>query len=720
MKSVKIFGLILLFSLLVILVPRIGVAQDRSNQGTGENCTWTAGKTSVSELPPEQREKLHGLILPEGYWEMWEKLPKFEPHKGLTYPTRFDWRDSNVVTPVKDQGQCGSCWDFCAVASLEAMVKRYGEVVMDLSEQQVLSCKTQGYGCDGANPDLAYQLFQSPGAAKEECMPYQARDDIPCTQNSCQKWAKISNYATVANNVNTIKDAILTHGPVSSLFAACDTFDSYTGGCYDYPCFTTNHCVAIIGWDDTICGGQGAWIVKNSWGTGWGMNGFFYVKWGVASVGSGVEYPNYIFHRPYVRLLSFGVSDSAGGNGNGRPEPGETVRMDFTLKNLWSPLGNARVTLSADTPGIVITDNYSNLGNLASKQIKDNSLDPMQFQVPSNFPPRRVYFTFHVAGDSAPGVTYHMDTTVEVWVGQAEILLVDDDSSGTGYGNYESYYINAFDSTRIVYDIWDKRAKGDYAFSLSKYKILVWYTGDHRTSIFTSADIESLMSFLDNGGRLFLTSQDAAEALYSSGVPLDTLFLKNYLHCRFINANCTQRLIMGEPLDTVGDTLYIQAYGVGSAENQTSKDVLLPDGSAITVLKYAKSGWNRVDSVAGIRYANSVNHSRVVFFGFGFEGMNPSGEEYQGQLFSMPHFVMHRVMEWLKTADYIFGDASGDRIVDVSDVVWLMNYLFAGGPPPSLMAAGDANGDCVVDVSDVVCLLNYLFAHGPAPQEGCA
>jgi hypothetical protein len=228
------------------------------------------------------------------------------------------------------------------------------------------------------------------------------------------------------------------------------------------------------------------------------------------------------------------------------------------------------------------------------------------------------------------------------------------------------------------------------------------------------------MSFLDNGGRLFLTSQDAAEALYSSGVPLDTLFLKNYLHCRFINANCTQRLIMGEPLDTVGDTLYIQAYGVGSAENQSSKDVLLPDGSAITVLKYAKSGWNRVDSVAGIRYANSVNHSRVVFFGFGFEGMNPSGEEYQGQLLSMPHFVMHRVMEWLKTADYTCGDCNGDHIVDAQDVVCLMNHMFAGAPPPDPRAAGDANGDCVVDVSDVVYLLNYLFAHGPVPKGCCA
>jgi C1A family cysteine protease len=722
MKSVKIFGLILLFSFLVISVPRISLAEDRSNQGTEENCcTWTAGKTSKSDLSPEQKKKLLGLKLPEGYWEMWEKLPKFEPVKGITLPTRFDWRDSGYVTPVKDQGDCGSCWDFCAVGALEAMVRIYGEVEMDLSEQQVLSCKTYGTGCDGANPELAYQLFQYPGAAKEECMPYQADDMVPCTQSSCEKWAKISTYTTVANIVNTIKNAIYTQGPVSSLFAVCDTFYDYHDGCYNYPCFTPNHCVLIVGWDDTLCNGQGAWIVKNSWGTGWGMNGFFYVKWGVSMIGSGAMYPTYIFHRPYVRVLSHAVNDAAGGNGNGRPEPGETVRMDFTLKNVWSALANTRVTLSVDTSGIVITDNYSYLGNLASKEIKDNSSDPMQFQVPSDFPTRRVYFTFHVEGDSAPGVTYTTDTTVEVWVGQAEVLLVDDDSSGSGtYGNHESYYISAFDSLRIVYDVWDKQAKGDYAFSLSKYKILVWYTGDHRTSIFASADIESLMSFLNDGGRLFLTSQDAAEALSGSGNPSDSIFLADYLHCKFVIDNCTQRLIMGEPGDTVGDTLYIQAWGVGSAQNQTSKDVLLPDSLAIPVLKYAKSNWNRVDSVAGFRYANYENHSRVVFFAFGFEGMNPSGQSYQGHYLSMPHFVMQRVVDWLKAADYVPGDCTGDGIVDISDVICFLNYLFIGGPPPDPMAAGDVNHDCVVDAADVVYLLNYLFVNGPAPLPGCA
>jgi hypothetical protein len=713
MKSVKIFGLILLFSLLVILVPRIGVAQDRSNQGTGENCSWTAGKTSVSELPPEQREKLHGLKLPQGYWELWDKLPKLEAPKVATFPLRFDWRDSNGVTPVKDQGQCGQAWAFGAVGALESMVKIYGEVEMDLSEQQVMSC------AGGDSLELAYKLFRDVGSVKEECMAYQGNDSVPCADDSCEKWAKISDWTAVSNDVNAIKTALLT-GPVAVYMAVSDTFFSYTGGCFDYQYSGINHCVLLVGWDDTLCDGEGAWIAKNSWGTGWGLHGFFFIKWGCCEIGSGASLIHYIFHRPYVRLLSWGVNDSAGGNGNGRPEPGETVRMDFTLKNLWTALPNTRVTLSADTSGIVITDNYSYLGNLASKQIKDNSSDPMQFQVPSNFPTRRVYFTFHVEGDSGGGVNYTKDTTVEVWVGQAEVLLVDDDSSGTGtYGNYESYYTSAFDSSRLVYDVWDKQAKGDYAFSLSKYKILVWYTGDHRTSIFSSADIDSLESFLNNGGRLFLTSQDAAEALRNSGIPLDSIFLKDYLHCSFVNANCTQRLIMGEPGDIVGDTLYIQTYGVASAQNQSSKDVLLPDSSAITVLKYAKSWWNRVDSVAGIRYANHEDHSRVVFFGFGFEGMNSTGLEYQGHLLSWPHFVMHRVIEWLKTPDYIWGDANGDGIMDVSDVVYLLNYLFAGGPPPNPMAAGDANGDCVVDISDVVYLLNCLFVSGLCPEKYC-
>ncbi|HEX7401227.1 MAG TPA: C1 family peptidase, partial [candidate division Zixibacteria bacterium] len=570
MKCLRLFSLVLLFYLLVMFVGRVSLAQEC------KECTWTAGKTSVSDLSPEQKAKRLGIKLPPGYWEMWEMLPKFEPTKELSLPTRFDWRDSNVVTPVKDQRDCGSCWDFCAVGALEAMVRKYGEVEMDLSEQQILSCVTYGTGCDGGYPDQAYNHFKSPyGAIYEECMPYQADDEVPCTENSCEKWARISSYTTVSNNVTTIKQALLTYGPVSTLFAAPDTFSYYRGGCFNYAYFDLNHCMLLVGWDDTMCNGQGAWIVKNSWGTGWGVGGYAFIKYGSCMIGTGVEYPNYIYHRPYVRFENLGINDQAGGDGDSRAELGEVVRLDFTLKNLWSPLGNVNVTVSADTSGIMITDNYSYLGTLASGEIKDNSLDPMQFQVPTDFPPRRVYFTFHVEGDSGGGVIYTKDSTLEVLVGH-DILLVDDDQGVDLYSNHESYYIAAFDSLKAVYDMWDKKENPDTAYNLSGFNAVIWFTGDHRDSVFSEADIESLKTFLNNSGRLFLTSQDAVEALSGSGNSLYQEFLTDYLHVGY-RGNCSRYLVADYPGDEVGDTLWIYPGGVPGASNQTSKDGLVPD-----------------------------------------------------------------------------------------------------------------------------------------------
>jgi len=700
-KTFKIFSLILLFSLLVILLPRKSFAGDT----------------------PEQRAKQEqyrtGYKVPDWYQEWRDKAEKLEAPEGATFPTRFDWRDSNGVTPARDQGQCGSCWAFAGLGALEAMVAIHGEVQMDLSEQQIVSCKTYGTGCDGAYMELAYQLFQSPfhGSVKEECMPYQASHWIPCADDTCEKWARISHWTAVNNNVNDLKNAIYNYGPVAVAMAACDEFQGYTGGCFDYPCVGVNHAVLLVGWDDTLCGGWGGWIGKNSWGRNWGpYDGFFYIKYQCSAIGTDADLIYYIFHRPYVRLEDYGVNDEAGGNGDGRPEPGETVRLDFTLKNVWSPLGEVEVTVAADTEGIVITDDYSLLGDMASKEILDNSLDPMEFYVPTNFPTRRVYFTFHVSGDSGGGVIYTADTTVEVWVGQAEILLVDDDSGDGTYGNYESYYVDAFDSLRLAYDIWDKQAKGDFTFSPSDYRVLIWYTGDHREEIFSPADIESLMSFLDNGGRLFLTSQDAAEALSGSGDPSDSIFLTDYLHCALDNGSVMERQVMGVPGDTIGDGWYIYLSGIPGPQNQTSRDALAPDDSADTVLNYAGSGWSRTDLVAGLRYQGDY---KLVFFGFGFEGMN-TADEFQGQPLARPHVVMQKVLDWLAAPWlYVNGDANGDGMVDIADVVYLINYLFLEGLPPIPMAAGDANGDCVVDIADVVYLLNYLFGEGDPPKPGC-
>ena len=819
MKTVKILGLVFLFSLLVIFVPRIGVAGDTQDQGTKEKCptcSWTAGKTSVSDLSPEEKKRRLGFVAPDWYKEWWEKAEKLEAPPGAKFDEVFDWRvhegpyGTNGVTPVKDQGDCGSCWAFAAVGHLESMVKIYGEVEMDLSEQQSVSCITPGHGCDGWYSTACYDLFMSVGCIDEECMPYQENDTEPCIQNQCEKWAKISGYSAVANNVNAIKTALL-EGPVKTSFTVEDTFYSYTGGCYNkFTTLPTNHAVIIVGWDDTMCDGAGAWICKNSWGRSWGVDGYFYIQYGIARIGSYAYQIDYVFHRPYVRLEDFGVNDGAKGDGDGRPEPGETVRLDFSLRNLWSPLGEVEVTATADTDGIVITDDYSYLGNMGSKDILDNSSDPMEFYMPEDFPPRRVYFTFHVSGDSGGGVIYTTDTTVEVFVGR-DIVLVDDDSGNGTYANYESYFVNAFDSLRLVYDIWDKEVMGDFGWPHGDdYNIVIWFTGDHRDEVFSTADVESLTSFLDRGGRLWLTSQDAVEALSNSGDPLDSIFLTDYLHCSF-EGNCSHRLAVGEPGDTVGDTLYVHFRGSASPENQISKDALIPDEEAVAILRYAPS-WPVPDSIAGIRYQD--DYYKMVLFGFGFGGIDSSGGLIFGKYVSKTHFIMQRVIGWLRgplptinvlspnggealfvgqtydiqwdylsfedsvkieysanggdewstvaettscdgghswlvpdtpsenclirisdvgngvpcdtsdayfsIIDYIFGDANGDGVVNSADVVYLINYLFKGGPAPEPMAAGDPNDDCVINSADVVYLINYLFKGGPAPEQGCA
>ncbi len=108
------------------------------------------------------------------------------------------------------------------------------------------------------------------------------------------------------------------------------------------------------------------------------------------------------------------------------------------------------------------------------------------------------------------------------------------------------------------------------------------------------------MSFLDHGGNLFLTSQDAAEVLSGSSDPWDTLFVKNYLHTGY-NGFSPRHLVAGKPGDEVGDNLWIYPESTPGANNQSSKDILAPDWNADTVAVYAGIGFSPSDSVAGER-----------------------------------------------------------------------------------------------------------------------
>jgi len=287
------FGLGLVFtSLAVAQSPELLQMQEKIKTN---GWSWEADDTFINSLTPEARANLRGFAPPADYEEILARKMKILPVNKDDLPSMWDWRFMNGVTSVKNQGQCGSCWAFAAAAELESFIMIYYGHELNLSEQQIVSCNEYGAGCGGGWAGAAYSLFLTNGAIHEHCMPYLAMDppQAPCVQEGHHPYGWVTGWHSIPNDVIQIKTALLT-GPVCTGIDASSEFEMYGGGCYDVQGGAwTNHLVEIVGWDDRMCDNEGAWIIKNSWGTDFGANGFAFVKYGAGLVGVGVTQLEY-------------------------------------------------------------------------------------------------------------------------------------------------------------------------------------------------------------------------------------------------------------------------------------------------------------------------------------------------------------------------------------------------------------------------------------------
>jgi len=207
-------------------------------------------------------------------------VPKSIP----TAPQTYDWRALGAVTPVKDQGQCGSCWAFSVTENVESawILKGHGSnSTVDLAPQQIVDCDTTDEGCNGGDPPTAYAYLMSAGGLEPEAdYPYTAEDGS-CSFNKNDVAATISNwkYATSGYSETLLQQNLLSWGPLSICVDA-EYWQDYSGGVMTWEeCAWVNeldHCVELVGYDST--GSTPHWIVRNSWGTDWGVEGYILLE----------------------------------------------------------------------------------------------------------------------------------------------------------------------------------------------------------------------------------------------------------------------------------------------------------------------------------------------------------------------------------------------------------------------------------------------------------
>lgn len=217
-------------------------------------------------------------------------------------PESFDWRDvngENYVSPVRNQGSCGSCYAFATLSMLESRLRiaTNNTEKKVLSPQQIIDCSKYSQGCEGGFAFLVSKYGQDFGIVEENCYSYMA------TTRECHEKCKDRTYTYQfqyvggyygGSNAENMQLELVKNGPISVGFQVFSDFFSYSHGVYSHesssdahpdPFYSVNHAVLIVGYGVDKETNKKYWMVKNSWGKNWGLDGYFMIERGTNNCG---------------------------------------------------------------------------------------------------------------------------------------------------------------------------------------------------------------------------------------------------------------------------------------------------------------------------------------------------------------------------------------------------------------------------------------------------
>ncbi len=604
---------------------------------------WVPGPTSLDALTPEAFERMLGAI-PDPAQQRIASQARAPFRARADLPESFDWRDLGGVTGVRNQGNCGSCWDFAAVGALEAGIKIYAGQDLDLAEQQILSCATPGTGCSGSSNQSAWMYVREHGLGAETCMPYQANDQIPCAEEGCTPIASAKRWIDIPNDVNLIKTAVYEYGPVITTFHVYSDFRYYIGGCYQHEGDEQiNHAVVIVGWDDTVCDGEGAWLIKNSWGAGWGLSGYFYIKYGSCRVGEGTQL---VYYDPGtdIDVLAARVADETTGDGDAWLDPGETAELGITVRNGF--LAGARTGVAAQltslTAGVTVVDGTITQGALAAGErveVGDRFVVSAGAQL-------SVGARISLQLDITAAGGYASADTIALVLGDVPVLLVDDD----GGDRAEMFVGDALAAEGIGHRVWDTSLlDSPPGATLRRYPVVVWLTGV--AGAMDSGDQAALSDYLSSGGALLATGQDIGWFLHESSQPNPT-FYQTWLHATYLADFVSFEQLSGVAGDPIGDGL---TFGIGAGDGSRSQAYpswIAPRSGAIAIFEYV------LGIPGGLRWSGAY---KLVYLAFGIEAVNAAADRQA---------ILTRCLSWLAPEQFDFQAPEVSVVTPNGGEVW--------------------------------------------------